>query len=586
MSIIGRILSSSVAISDFRNPQNWLVNAFSGRTSAGELVTNERALGLSGFWHPTRSISEDVGKIPLVTFRRIQPKGKDPARDHPVFRLLHDEPNPNMTAQAFKETLTMHAITNGNGIAEIEFSNRTGDALALWPIHPTRVNIRKNRDPRMPRSFVYDIHNDDGTVTSLEPRRVFDLHGLGMDGVHGFSILRIAAQAIGIGLAVETFGATFFGNGTHLRGAVRHPGKLGDKAYNHLRESWAETYQGPENAHKFAILEEGMEWVRMGSEPEAAQFLQTREFTVEELARFFRMPAQKMGMVVFQGQGGQKMSDEDVQSLYVTDTLLPWLIRWEQEAARKLFSFEADAGFFAQYQISGLLRGSSESRADYLSKLFHIGMVSQNDGREQEGLNPIEDGDTYYVPVNVVPSDLASRGEVGGVPDRQPAGDQTQTDRARDDADREDDQGAPSRRQGGRSIDVSLDVFAPVVLDVFSRFMAKAENGLARAAKKHADDVNEFTQWVDHFAQGQLAMGVDLLEMPRIVIADATGFELEGESATLAKAITEFRAWAMELYRDDPLTVRDRWRALNDGRDELYTAEFLGELTNGGKVEA
>ncbi|MCH2388049.1 MAG: phage portal protein [Opitutales bacterium] len=576
MSIIGKIFASTTSMSDFRNPRNWMMDAFGGQTHSGENVTAESSLGLSGYWHALRSISEDIGKIPLITYQKVSPKGKLESIDHPLHRLLDEEPNPNMTAQAFKETMTSHALGLGNGYADIQFSRSTGDVQAMWPIHPSRVEVKIQNGRRT--RLVYRVHNDDGSAVDLPQTRVFHLHGLSMDGVKGYSVFRIAAQSIGLGLAVETFGSTFFGNGTHLRGAVTHPAALSDKAYEHLRESWADTYQGSANAHKFAILEEGMQWVRMGVEPEAAQFLSTREFTVEEMARWFRMPVQKMGILIKAGAGGAKMSDEDVQSLYVTDTLLPWMVRWEQETKRKLFTKDDEKGHFASFRVSGMLRGSSEARADFNSKLFHIGSVSQNDIRESEGMNPIPNGDTYYVPVNLVPDSFASKGHAGGVPapnekrPRQPEGDQTETNRKRDESDRESDQGAPSRRQG------AIAAFHPLFVEAFSRLLKREQNAITRAAKKHAKDVDSFVRWMDDFAEGQRELGMELIEGPKLALAKIVGakdsFKIPG---AIDRVIDDFRSIGMELYRRDPSKLGSAWEAFNEGRDEELAAALLGE---------
>lgn len=601
MSIFGKILAAGETdISDFRNPRLWLQEAILGaRTAAGEFVSPERALGLSAYYHAIRSISEDVGKMPLITYRRLKPKGKVEATDHPTHKILLESPNPNMTAQAFKETLTAHALGLGNGYAEIQWE-RTGSrervVKALWPIHPSRIEIRNATDFAGDKMLEYIVHGDRSETRVVIPQsRMLHVHGLALEGVKGLSVFRMAAQSIGLGLAVETFGATFFGNGTHLRGAVKHPAKLSDKAYDHLRESWAETYQGAANAHKFAIFEEGMEWIKLGVEPEAAQFLQTRSFNVEEMARWFRMPIQKMGLLVQAGAGGQKMSDEDVQSLYTTDTLLPWMVRWEQEVQRKLFLEHGEGGLdqdhFAAFLVSGMLRGSSEARADFHSKLFHVGALSQNDIRESEGFNPIPNGDTYYVPVNLVPDDLASTGNAGGQPapnaprPRQPERDQTETDRRRDESDRERDQGAPSRRQGGRS--EALEALRPLFVDAFARLLRKEQNAVTRAAKKHSGDANAFLGWLEGFAESQGALALELLEAPRITLSALVGEDDPlGEPATVKRAIVELRQYASELYRQDAGSIATAWGRLQEGRDEALAAALISEYAaawNGGE---
>lgn len=596
MSIVKMIAAATVNKSDFLEPRMWMLDGFGvQKTTAGAMVTEATALGVSAYYHAIRSISEDIGKLPFITYRRLKPgkPGKDIAEDHPVHRLLMSAPNQNMSALSFKETLTHWALGLGNGFAEIQFSRKTGEIIALWPIHPSRVEIRQTPLTRNKRRIAYRVHNDNGTAVDLPQRQMFHLHGLGMDGIRGYSVFKVAAQSIGLAIAVEQFGASFFGNGTHMSGAIRHPGKLGDEGFNRLRDSWKETYQGAQNAHKFAILEEGMEWVRMGVEPEAAQFLQTHGRTVEEMSRWFRMHPQKMYVIATgkSGGGGGKMSDEDVQAIYVTDTLLPWMCRWEEEAQRKLFGNEFDARHFAKFKILALLRGSPESRADVYSKLFHVGAMSPNEIREEEDRNPLPNGDAHYVPVNMLPDHLAAEGE-GGRPaneerPRQPEQDQTETDRQRDNSDREREQGAPRDKGGSAEV---LEAFRPLFASAFGTVLRKEHNALLRAAKRHQGDAEGFEAWLDRFATEQQTYALELLEAPRVSLTGILGnggdHDVHDVPLTVVRALKTFRMEAKAAFSWFPST--EPWKKAHAGREEeladALVKEFAAQLEEGSEA--
>lgn len=583
MSIFGEILSQTVSISDFQNPRLWMLNSLTSRTASGENVSPERALSVSAYFHCIRSISEDLGKMPLFTYKKLKPRGKERAPDHPVFPVLTQRPNFNMTAMAFKESMTANALGYGNGYAEIEFSRATGDVKALWPIHPTRVQIK--RQPRRGRRRTrqrlgYTVHNDDGTRVDIPQRRMLHLHGLGGDAIQGWSVFQVAAQSLGLALAQETFSSAFFGNGTHIAGAVKHPGALSDDAYRHLRESWAAMYQGPVNAHKFGIFEEGMEWIPLGVNPNDAQLIESKHFSVEEIGRWFRMHPQKMGIVGAKGSG-QKMSDEDVQALYITDTLMPWMERWQQELNRKLFFDPDQQEFFAKFLVLAALWGSPISLADTNSKYFHIGVKSQNEIREEVDENPVEGGDTLYIPVNMVPDHLAREGG-GGRPSnadggRQSERDQTETDQERREQQRRERQGAPDQS-------AMIGAFRPVLVSAFETLLRKERNAITRAVRKHEGDKDNFIVWLDGFMEEQRQYALDLIEAPRSTLTGLLRNNGEHDARevprTLEGAAIESRSLALQLHSEARFgMVTKSWGGLNKGREELLADALLSEFT-------
>lgn len=386
------------ALSDIRHPSAWLVEwAQGGRVHSGVQVTQQSMMGLSTYYACVRAISEDIGRIPLIVYKNVRPRGKIKAYTHKYFELLHDFPNPEMEAMSFRETLTAHALTWGNGYAEIERDFR-GDATALWPIHPSRVTVRRNEN----LDIVYDIVGSEmiqGTRTMqtyrLRPENVLHIRGVGPEGLYGYSILQVARESMGLSLAAQQYGAAYFGNGAHVGGVLQHPGNLSDTALTHLRESWTEAFVGPHQSGKPAILEEGMTWTAVSLPPDQSQFLETRNFQVREIARWFRMPLHKV-----QDLADASFNNIEHQGLdYLTDTVSPWAIRWEQQLKRKLFY--DDVEHFAELYLMGLLRADQRSRSSYYRVMLSLGALSPNDIRESENMNSIGPaGDTYFIASN------------------------------------------------------------------------------------------------------------------------------------------------------------------------------------------
>ena len=385
------------AISDIRNPSAWLTDwASGGPTRSGVRVSQSSAMGLSTYYACIRAISEDIGKIPLITYRRTGGINKERALNHKYYQMLHDFPNDEMEALTFRETLTSHALSWGNGYAEIERDTR-GDAIALHPIHPSRVVIRRDDYGRI----VYDIYGTEmiqgarfTRIDRLRSENVLHIRGLGSEGLYGYSILQVARESMGLSLAAQTYGAAFFGNGAHLSAILEHPGNMSDIALTHLRESW-QMYSGPENAGKPAILEEGLKYVKIGIPPDEAQYLETRNFQVREIARWFRMPLHKV-----QDLADASFNNIEHQSLdYMTDTISPWVTRWEQQIKRKLFY--NDSEHFAEFFLLALLRSDQRSRSSYYRVMFSLAGINANEIRAAENMNDIGPaGDLYFVASN------------------------------------------------------------------------------------------------------------------------------------------------------------------------------------------
>lgn len=463
MSILASIWGEQT---DSQNAAGWLIDWFAGReTDAGPRVNPQTAMGLSAYYACIRCISEDIGKLPLIVYERLEPRGKRRAYEHPAYPLLHHQPNNEMSAMALRETMTSHAIGWGGGFAEIERTDR-GIPVAFHLIHPSRVTIEWDGGV-----LVYDVRcGDIGLdVVRLVSSNVLHIHGLGTDGTGGFTMSVLAKNTIGLALAAESFGSRFFANDARPGGVLHHPGTLTDTALAHLRESWAEAHQGTEQSHKPSILEEGMEWKDVGIPPEEAQFLETRQFQVEEVARWFRMPPHKIQHLL-----RSTFSNIESQNIeYVTDTLQSWAVRWEQEIKRKLFTASQSA-YFAEHLFKGLLRGDQMGRAVFYRQMWNIGAMSQNDIREAENENPIgPEGDEYYVPLNMQMAKSAA-GIAPAIVE-------------------------PDKKAQSHQHELVRQSHLPLLQDAALRVTAKEVRAVKRAAKKHAKEPEQFVAWADEF---------------------------------------------------------------------------------------
>jgi len=379
----------------------WHEIGWGRRSATGVQVTETSALYSSAVFACVRLLAETVASLPLPVYRRMLPRGKERAYNHPLYSLLHDSPNPWTTSYSFREALQGHLCTWGNAFAEIDWDMRTGRARALWQLRPDRMKVGKENNQLI---YVYTL--PDGTVAKLEAYRIWHIPGLGFDGLVGYSPIQLAREAIGLSLATEEFGARFFGNGARTSGVLKHPNKLSKPAEDRFRESWNEMHQGLSNQHRIAILEEGMEYQQISIPPEDAQFLETRKFQTNEIARFFHIPPHMIGDL-----DRATFGNIEQQSLeFVIYTLRPWLVRWEQSAHLKLMGPDERLQYFVEFLVEGLLRGDFVSRNQGYATARQWGWMSANDIRELENMNPLPDsqGDIYLIPMNMIPAGEAS----------------------------------------------------------------------------------------------------------------------------------------------------------------------------------
>lgn len=367
-------------------------------TASGVNVSETNAMRTSAVYACVRVLAESMASIPLITYRQTK-TGKERALDHKLYPILHDRPNPELTAFEFRIAMMVSLLLWGNAYAEIE-TNARGDVLALWPLLPGMMEVMRTRPAREGErgQLYYHYQLPNGGYQDLVPYQVMHIRGLSFNGLVGLSPIQMARQAVGLAMATEEFGARFFGNGARPGVYLEHPGKLGDKAYERLLGSWNATHQGLANSHRATILEEGMKLETVGIPPEDAQFLETRNFQVEEIARIYRVPLHMIGDL-----RRATFSNIEHQSIsFSVHSLLPWATCWEQAITRDLIGPLERNTVYAKFLMAGLLRGDQPTRYAAYAVGRQWGWLSVNDIRRLEDMNEIgPSGDVYLEPLNM-----------------------------------------------------------------------------------------------------------------------------------------------------------------------------------------
>ena len=373
---------------------------FLGQSSAGKRVNERSAMQMTAVYSCVRILSEAVASLPIHLYKYTDSGGKEKALDHPLYFLLHDEPNPEMTSFAFRETLMTHLLLWGNAYAQI-IRNGKGEIIALYPLMPDRMTVDRDENGKLYYEYTLssdDAHTMKGSTVVLKPKDVLHIPGLGFDGLVGYSPIAMAKNAIGLAIAAEEYGSKFYANGAAPSGVLEHPGTLKDPSK--VRESWTQTFGGSSNSNKVAVLEEGMKYTPISISPNEAQFLETRKFQINEIARIFRVPPHMVGDLE-----KSSFSNIEQQSLeFVKYTLDPWVSRWEQNMARSLLNEDEKSKYFFKFNVDGLLRGDYQSRMNGYAIGRQNGWMSANDIRELENLDRIPaelGGDLYLINGNM-----------------------------------------------------------------------------------------------------------------------------------------------------------------------------------------
>ncbi|MGE4465855.1 phage portal protein [Sphaerochaeta sp.] len=373
---------------------------FGGSTS-GKTVNERSSMQMTAVYACVRILAEAIAGLPLHLYRHDD-SSKHKAKEHPLYTLLHAEPNPEMTSFVFRETLMTHLLLWGNAYAQI-IRNGKGQVAALYPLMPNRMQVDRDKSGKL--YYQYTTSAEDaptmkGTSVVLDASEVLHIPGLGFDGLVGYSPIAMAKNAIGMAIACEEYGAKFFANGAAPSGVLEHPGTVKDPS--RLRDTWQGQFGGSSNSHKVAVLEEGMKYTPISISPEQAQFLQTRKFQINEIARIFRVPPHMVGDLE-----KSSFSNIEQQSLeFVKYTLDPWVIRWEQSLSRALLASDEKQTHFFRFNVEGLLRGDYQSRMGGYATARQNGWMSANDIRTLEDMDLITDedgGNLYLINGNMLP---------------------------------------------------------------------------------------------------------------------------------------------------------------------------------------
>ena len=378
-------------------------NAYSflmGASSSGRRVTERTAMQMTAVYSCVRILSETLASLPLHIYESSETNSRK-ATKHPLYKLLHDEPNPEMTSFIFRETLMTHLLLWGNAYAQI-IRNGKGEVLALYPLMPDRMRVDRDEYGQLYYEYMLsdsDANAKESGAVRLSTQDILHIPGLGFDGLVGYSPIAMAKNAIGMAIATEEYGAAFFANGATPSGILTHPGVI--KNPEAMRESWSKGFGG-RNSHKVAILEEGMNYTPISIAPNEAQFLETRKFQLNEIARIFRVPPHMVGDLE-----KSSFSNIEQQSLeFVKYTLDPWVSRFEQAMTRRLLTDDEKKNYYIKFNVDGLMRGDYQSRMNGYATARQNGWMSANDIRALENLDLISDeegGNLYLINGNMLP---------------------------------------------------------------------------------------------------------------------------------------------------------------------------------------
>ena len=374
-----------------------------GSSAAGKSVTASTAIQMSTVYACVRVIAETIASLPLHVYQN-QGEGSVKALDHPLYPILHDEPNSEMTSFVWRETMLAHLLLWGNAYCQIIRTGRN-KIDSIYPLIPDQMEV--DRDSR--GSLTYTYTTSEGKTYTLKPEEVLHIPGLGFDGVVGYSPIALEKSAIGLGIAAEEYGSKFFSNGARPSGILVHPNTVKDPSA--LRASWNAAFTGSANAGKVAVLEENMHFEPLTMPNNEAQFLETRKFQVNEIFRIFRVPPHMIGDL-----DRATFSNIEHQSIsFAVHTIRPWLVRIEQAMNRALFADSEKGRFYVQFNLDGLMRGDYKSRMEGYAIARQNGWMSANDIRELENLNPLSDedgGNVYLVNGNMIPVNVCGLTQV------------------------------------------------------------------------------------------------------------------------------------------------------------------------------
>jgi HK97 family phage portal protein len=381
--------------SSLKNPQAWLASLMGRATAAGETVNPTTALSLSAVYSATSIIANTIASLPCQVYKTTE-GNRAPVSVHPLNFILRDEPNRNMTAFIFFQTLQTSVLLWGNAYARIH-RDEAGRPHTLEYLHPSSVTPTLYQG-----ELFYKIDGQKETVNNFD---MLHVPGLGFTGLVGKGVIEVAAENIGLGLAAQSYGSEFFANGGNLAATLETDSKLTDEAFERLQTSWYDNNGAKGKRAGTKILEQGLKYKPVTIPPEQAQFILTKKITVTDIARYFGLPPHLIADL--ERSTNNNIEHQGIE--FVQHCIRPWVKRWEQELDRKLFRDDEKGMFAIKFNLNSLLRGDVKSRGEYYSKLFSVGALSQNDIRRLENQNDIDGGDRYFVQNTMIPVDMVDK---------------------------------------------------------------------------------------------------------------------------------------------------------------------------------
>ena len=366
-----------------------------GQSAAGKAVNERTAMQMTAVYACVRILAESIASLPLHVYEKGNDGNQVKAEDSPLFYLLHQKPNPEMTSFIWRETLMTHILLWGNAYCQV-LRNGRGEVVALYPLLPNKMTVERDEKGQL---FYRYIRNGEepptmeGNTVILMPEDVLHIPGLGFDGLVGYSPISMTKNAIGLALAAEEYGSKFFANGAAPAGVLEHPGVIKD--VSKLRESWNEAFGGSRNAGKIAILEEGLHFKPISMSPQDSQLLETRQYQLTEIARIFRIPPHMLADL----SKATYSNIEHASLEFVKYTLTPWIARWEASLTDALLNREEQKKYSIRFNVDGLLRGDYKTRMEGYAVGINNGFMCPNDVRRLEGFDliPEEKGGNNFL---------------------------------------------------------------------------------------------------------------------------------------------------------------------------------------------
>lgn len=424
------------------------------KSVTGKTVDPESALTVPHVLGVIKILAQDISSLPLKTYKRLKPRGKEEANDFYLYALLHDAPNPEHTAVIFRELMVSHIIAWGNFFAQ-KIVNNAGQVMELWPLNPSQMYVDRDPDTNERR---YNYRNSKGKPIPFREEEIWHIPGFGYDGLVGYSMITLMRDNIATAMSAQEYRGKFFENDARPGIVLRHPKVLKQEAFDHLRESWDNSHKGSYNSHKPAILEDGLELQEIGIPGEDVEFIATSNLTLQEFAGVMRVPGFMVGFIEKSTSWGTSLEQQMIG--YANFGLRPWAVRIEQAAKKDLLLDKERKVYYVEHLFEVLLRGDTVARYQAYGVAITNGIMNPNEARERENMNPYPEGDEYRMPLNT--------GTAG-----------TESEQAQNRA----------------------QAFAPVVMDAAARCLRREAHDLLESARKFAkrQDMEGMGTWLDGF---------------------------------------------------------------------------------------